>query len=210
MNNSRKKNESLIDWIHEYDIDPINRVIFLHSQEYADDGWSENGVEYKMANKFIKNLHHLNSLSKEPIDVYMASCGGCWNFGMAIYDAIKQSESPVDIYAYAHARSMTSIIFQAARHRYISKHCHFMIHYGDYGDYGDLTRVISGMEFYKKSNKIMLDIYSEKCENGDFFKKLKLDKNGISKYLDNKMKQTGDFWLDSEEAVDYGFADEVF
>lgn len=210
MTTPKKNNSSLLEQIHYYDLNINTRTIYLHSQEYSsEDGWSENGVDYKMATKFIKNLDYFNSISEEPIKVIMTSCGGCWNFGMMIYDAIKQSKSPIDIYAYAHARSMTSIILQAARKRYISKHCDFMIHYGEYSDSGDLRKVTNGITYYEKHNKEMFNIYAERCCEGEFFKG-RMRKEDVSDYLELNVKDKVDFWLSADEAVKFGFADEMF
>lgn len=206
------KKESVLDAIHNYDIDVEERTIFLHSQQsYSEDGSTpveESGVDWKMATKFMKNMHYLNNISDEPITIKMSSCGGDYQFGMAIYDIIKQSKAPVDIYAWVHARSMTSIILQAARKRYLSKNCAFMIHYGEYGDYGDFRKVASGIDFYKYSNSTMFDIYTDKCVHGGFF--IGQAREYVYNFIVDKADRKVDWWLNANEAVLYGFADEVF
>lgn len=212
MKDKKYKKESVLDAIHNYDIDVEERTIFLHSQQYYGDGdgtpSEESGVDWKMATKFMKNMHYLNNISDEPITIKMASCGGDYYFGMAIFDAIKQSKAPVDIYAWVHARSMTSIILQAARKRYISKNCIFMVHYGEYGDYGDLRKVASGLQFYETHNKTMFDIYADRCVNGGFFQGR--TKQQVADFIQEKTDKHVDWWLHADEAVLYGFADKVF
>jgi ATP-dependent protease ClpP protease subunit len=56
----------------------------------------------------------------------------------------------------------------------------------------------------------MLDIYAERCQNGEFFKERKYSKSRVRSYLDTKMKNEGDVWLTAAEAVNMGFADEVY
>jgi ATP-dependent Clp protease protease subunit len=206
----RRNNDDLLDQIHNYDVDIKNRVIYLISQDHnSEDNWSENGIEFKMATRFKKNIDYLNSIGEKPIRVILCSIGGCWNFGMMLFDSIKESKAPVDIYSYAFACSMASIVMQAARKRYISKHCGFMIHEGDYTDSGNMKKVKSGLDFYSKNSKIMFDIYAERCINGEFFKDMNGCKENVAMYLEDEVKGREDFWLNAEDAVKYGFADEV-
>lgn len=212
MDESKDKCD-MLDKIHSLDINPHTRTIWLHAQQYYGDGGAtaadEGGVDWKMATKFMKNMDYLNNISNDPISIKMASCGGDYYFGMAIFDMIKQSNCPVDIYAYVHARSMTSIILQAARKRYISKNCIFMVHYGEYGDYGDLRKVESGLSFYVGHNKTMFDIYADRCVEGAFFKDQHMTKQQVADFIQEKTDKKIDWWLRAEDAVHYGFADEV-
>ena len=57
----------------------------------------------------------------------------------------------------------------------------------------------------------MLDIYTERCIEGPFFQNRykSLTKDKVRNYIKKKMQQKGDWWLNAEEAVYYGFADGV-
>lgn len=197
--------EKEIEILHSYDLDIKNRVIYVHAEFEAE----EAGVDFRMASKFIKNLDHLNFLSSEPITVKLLSYGGCWNYGMAMYDAISNSSSEVTVFSYAHSRSMSSIIPQAASYRIISKHADFMVHYGTYGDSGDFRQVINGMKHYEKANDVMLNIYADRCINGEFFQAKKMTHDQIKSFIKEKIDTLTDWWLTAEEAVYYGFMDEV-
>lgn len=202
---ARHVRNDLLDDIHCYYLDWKNRVIYLHSEldEY------EVGVDFRMAATFIKNLDYLNSISHAPITVNFMSFGGDWNYGMAIYDAIKQSPSEITTVSYAHSRSMSSIIVQAAAYRKISKHADFMIHYGTYADEGDMRKVVHGVEHYKKANEVMFNIYTERCLNGEFAQERGYDHKKMYKYLQDNIEKKVDWWMSAEEAVYYGFMDEV-
>ena len=56
----------------------------------------------------------------------------------------------------------------------------------------------------------MLDIYVEKCMKGKFFKEKfeDLSESKVRSYIKRKLKD-GDWYIDSNEAVYYGFADGV-
>lgn len=201
---SKRKSDSL-DIIHNNSIDIKNRIIYVHSQLDPE----ESGVDFKMAVNFVKNIDYLNSISKQPVTVKMLSYGGCWNYGMAIYDAIVASASPVSFISYAHARSMSSIIPQSAHKRYIHRHCDFMVHYGTYEDGGDFRQVASGLKFTEKQNDVMLNIYASRCVHGSYFKNKQMDHRRVFNFIKNKIEKLTDWWMTSEEAVYYGFMDMV-
>lgn len=199
---------TLVDDIHQFSINKSTRTIYVHSE--GDQHGEENGVDYKMAEVFIKNLDYLESLSDNEITVKIMSCGGCWNYGMAMYDAILNSKAIITSVSYAHSRSMSSIIPQAADKRLIHKHCDFMVHYGTYTDEGDWRQVANGVEFAKKFNDQMIKIYAEKCIHGAFAKEHKLtDPKKMYKFIQTKIDKLTDWWMTAEEAVYYGFMDAV-
>lgn len=195
----------LLDDIHCYYLDYKNRVMYVHAEL---DG-EESGVDYRMAATFTKNLDYLNSISDQDITIQIMSYGGCWNYGMAIFDAMKNSRSTLTTISYSHARSMSSIIPQAASRRLINKHCDFMVHYGTYGDEGDMRQVVNGIKHYEKANAIMLNIYAERCVEGEFAKERGYDKKKIHNFIKDKIDKHVDWWMNAEEAVYYGFMDEV-
>lgn len=207
--NSGKKRScpepDFIGSIQDNCVDTQSRIIYVHSDFEPD----ESGVDFRMAARFIKNLDYLNNLSSLPITLKMFSCGGCWNYGMSIYDAIASSKSPITCISYAYASSMSSIIPQAAANRYISKHCDFMIHYGTYEDSGDFRQVANGLKFSEKQNNVMLDLYADKCVNGPYFKERNMNKNKTRQFIKNKIEKLTDWWMTSEESVFYGFMDKV-
>lgn len=202
---SRRNRPDLIGSIQDNSIDIKNRIIYIHS----DFDPEEAGVDFRMAVSFIKNLDYLNSISTEPIILKMFSYGGCWNYGMAMYDAIVSSRSPITFISYAHARSMSSIIPQAAQKRYINKHCDFMVHYGTYADSGDFRQVANGLKFTEKQNEVMLEIYAKRCVKGKYFREKGMDQKKTLTFIKNKIEKLTDWWMTSEEAVYYGFMDKI-
>jgi ATP-dependent Clp protease, protease subunit len=201
---NRKFSDSL-EYIHTHSVDVEHRIIYIHSALEAE----ESGVDFKMAVNFVKNIDYLDSISNKPITLKMLSYGGCWNYGMAIYDSIKYSKSETTFISYAHARSMSSIIPQSATRRLINKHCDFMVHYGTYEDGGDFRQVASGLKFTEKQNDVMINIYASRCVEGPYFKSRGMDHKKTFKFIKNKIEKLTDWWMTSEEAVYYGFMDEV-
>ena len=108
--------------------------------------------------------------SREPVTIHMHSVGGEWSDGMAIYDAICMSKSYVTIIAYGQVESMSSIIFQAADRRLITPNTYFMAHYGSTDAGGEYLSVQNWVKYEKHICDVMMDIYTQSCIGGKFFK----------------------------------------
>ena len=194
--------------VHGYGLDVKNREIYLHG--YVSNSEEDPGVEYRMATNFYKNIRLLDSISKDPIIIHMHSVGGNWNDGMTIFDAIELCQSYVTILVYGQAESMSSVILQAADKRVMMPSSYFMCHFGSSGYIGNYLDVQKGAAFEKKQSELMLDIYSERCMKAKYFKEQYTDitQEKVKNYLKRKFKD-GDWFLDANESVYYGFADLV-
>lgn len=206
----RAKSEDPVWHLHEYDIDlQSNHIYILGSETYATEDTAEPGVEYRMANRFIKNMNLCMRVNPDrPIVCHLKTCGGDWTEGMAIYDAIKSCPFPVTVLNYTHARSMSSLIFQAANKRVMMPHSYFLFHEGTLGYEGTYKTVMSSVEFDKKGRESMVDIYEEVLKRGGQFSKR--SKKWIRNWINTQMDKKEDVYLDAKEAVKIGFADSVF
>tara|TARA_B100001778_G_scaffold18086_1_gene13586 strand:+ start:3789 stop:4436 length:648 start_codon:yes stop_codon:yes gene_type:complete len=207
MNNADK---DLLYDLHNYGANVDTREIFLHNY-YTSDGDENPGVEYKMSNTFLKNIRALEIKSDKQITIHMQSVGGEWSDGMAIYDAIVMSKCYITIIAYGQAESMSSIILQAADRRLMTPNTYFMSHYGSTAAGGEYQSVQNWVKYEKRICDIMLDIYSASCIGGEFFKEKyghSPDQDKVKTFLTRKLK-SGDWYLNAEDAVYYGFADEI-
>lgn len=206
-------NDSVYE-IHNNDIDlKAGHIYLMGTNEYLTgnlpEDISEPGVEYSMASKFIKNMNMLmRNRPTEPILIHMKTCGGDWNEGMAIHNMIKSCPVPVTILNYTHARSMSSIIFQAANKRVMMPDSHFMMHDGTLAMYGTVKQVTSDFKFTQKSEKRMLEIYTQSMKRTGQFKDKSEDT--IKKMLRNQMDKKEDVFLTAQEAVNWGLADQIF
>lgn len=208
----RVRSDDPIWHLHEYDVDLKSNHIYLMGVDRGydvTDGLGEPGIEYVIAKRFIKNLNLCMRVNKNrPIIIHQKTNGGYWEEGMAIYDAIKSCPSQVTILNYTHARSMSSIIFQAADKRVMMPHSHFMFHDGTFEVSGTVKQVRSTVKFDTLNTKTMLDIYARKMqENGKFKSKPLLS---ITKWLKAEMARHEDVFLTATQTVEYGLADEIF
>lgn len=200
-------------YLHELSVDLDNNEVYLfpnesHATGYGDDAPGEPGIEYTMVNRFIRNYNLLRHKNKDPILIHMKSCGGFWEEGMAIYDTIKQSPNPAVVLSYTHARSMSSLIFLAADKGVMMPHSTFMVHRGSVYSGGTGTQYMTDAEEWKKANEQMMKIYVERLRtHGSMQGK---SKKVIRNWLDRQMDKKEDVYFSAEEAVEIGFADEIF
>lgn len=198
----------LLKDFHDYGANIATREIFLHNHYHSED--NENpGVEYRMSNTFIKNLRALDLKANSDITIHCHSIGGEWSDGMAIYDAIKMCRSYVSIIIYGQAESMSSIFMQAADYRYMTPNAHFMLHYGTTDINTDYLSAMNQSDYERKITDVMFNVYSSRCVDGKFFYEKfgkKPSEKQTKQYLIRKLK-SGDWYLNAEEAVYYGFAD---
>jgi ATP-dependent protease ClpP protease subunit len=192
--------------LHEYNIDCENREIYLHGYMGSEEG--EPGVDYRMAVRFEKNLLFLSQNSKAPVVIHMHTIGGMWHDGMGMFDLIKATDCEITIIGYAEVSSMSSVIMQAAHRRLLMPHTRFMVHYGDMSIESNSVSVKSAVDENESLNRLMLEIYAERCSIGERFKDF--SKNRIKKFLDTKMRQKQEWYMSAEEAVTCGFVDGIF
>lgn len=191
-------------------INTAEREIWIHGIDMNTDSYrgTEPGVEYMMANKVIKNLHILRHQSASlPITIHLHTCGGLWEEGMAIYDTIRLMPYLVTIISYTHARSMSSIIFQAGDRRIMLPNSYFMFHLGTMNFDGEARTFQSNSDFARLNNKKMIDIYVNKAKTGPKFQDWSDAK--IRSLINREMEKKSDVFLEPEEAINWGFADEI-
>jgi len=196
-----------LNHLHDYNIDPLNREIYLHSFINSDN--NEDGVDYRVAIVFEKNMRYLNLLSNDPILIHMHLPGGVWGDCMGIYDTMKLSKSKTIIIAYGSVESASSIILQAADLRILMPNTNVLIHYGSISVDNDHKAALSWVQWSEKETKKMLDIFTDKCYNSKLSKERVWKKHSVKKYISSQLSQKSDWFLNADEAVYNGFADGI-
>lgn len=209
MNSITKRSisvEQLISEIHNHHINNLNREIYLHGYVDAPE---EPGVDYRMATTFVKNLHILELQNSQNILVHMHTIGGSWSDGMAIFNSIRLAKSPVTIMGYAQASSMSGIVFQAADKRVLMPDCEMMIHHGSISLEDNTMAAKSAIDQNERNCRRMLEIFAERAVEGKYFKDRKYSARRAATFIDQKIRQTGDWYLMPDEAVYYGLSDGI-
>ena len=181
-----KKNDSVSEQIQSNFLE--KRKVFL---------WGE--VSDRSARDLTEKLLYLES--KEPgkeITFYINSPGGSITAGMAIFDTMQLISSPITVVVTGMAASMGSILLCGATKgkRLLYPHSRVLIH----------QQLITGR---MQATAVDINIQAQEME------KLREELNGIlartsGQPLEKIQKDTDrDFYLNAQEAIEYGLADEI-
>lgn len=207
-----QKSELIYD-LHNFGILIDTREIFIvpNQGRTSEDAY----IDHSVAAQFLYNLQILNYENSDPILVHISTCGGDWNYGIAIYDAIKNScddenLSDVFVLSHAHARSMSSIIPHGAKKRYIMPNADYLVHFGTLSIGQDnYTNVISEAKWCEFTTEQMIKIYVDRIYTAPFFKRKKMKKSAVKEWLVSEIKEKQEFYMTPEESLDKGFVDGI-
>ncbi len=134
----------------------------------------------------------------EEIVFYINSPGGMVTAGMAIYDTMNMISSPVSTVCMGLAASMGSILLSAGEKgkRFVFPHGEIMIHQPSIGGtmQGRASDIAIQARQIKKTKELGAKILADNCDQP-------YDK--ILKDFDR------DYWMDADEAVEYGIVDKI-
>ena len=139
-------------------------------------------------------LMAFDTISHDPIKLVITSPGGDLDSTFLFYDTMKLMKSPI-ITIGRYCASAAAIILAAGTKRYLFPHAKVMLHLPS-GQMGGDSKdwEIQHREMQKYKDKIV-DIL---CENG-----AKKSREEILSDIDRN------FWLEPQEAINYGLADEI-
>lgn len=173
------------------------RVYDLYSRLLKDRIILLNGeINDNTANIVVSELLYLDSINHEDICIYINSPGGSITSGMAIYDTMNYIKSDVSTICIGMAASMAAFLLSSGKKgkRYALPNSEVMIHQPLGGAQGQATEIkIAATRILKlkdKLNKIL-------AENTG--KDLKTIENDTER----------DYFLDSDEALEYGIIDDI-
>ena len=136
----------------------------------------------------------LDSLSSEPIKIFITSPGGDLDSTFLFIDTMKLISSPI-ITIGRYCASAASLILASGTERYLYPHAKTMLHLATGqmgGDYKDFAIQHKLMVSYQDK---IVDILTEAG--------VTKSRNEILEDIDR------DFWLDPRDAIDYGLADRI-
>jgi ATP-dependent Clp protease protease subunit len=176
------KEEIKISLLFNNNLDVDNRTVYLF-----DD------INEKSALNIIKNLSFLDKTEGD-IKIVINSIGGNTNDGWAIIDCISKLKNNTYGYVPGQASSMAVDILICCTTRGMSKNASLMVHAGSINVEGETKAAINQVKFEEEDQERSIDLWS---------KKLKINKKRIKELL------ATDTFLNSKEALRYGFVDEV-
>lgn len=153
-------------------------------------------IDDECANSVIAQLLYLDSLNNEEISLYINSPGGSVTSGMAIYDTMNFVKSDVSTICLGMAASMGAFLLSSGKKgkRYALPNSEIMIHQPLGGAKGQATEIKIAAEQILKTKEKLNRILSE--NTGQNLKKVEQDTER-------------DYFLDANEALDYGLIDKI-
>lgn len=148
------------------------------------------------SNIVVAQLLYLDSLNNDDISLYINSPGGSITAGMAIFDTMNFIKSDISTICVGMAASMAAFLLSSGEKgkRYILPNAEVMIHQPLGGAQGQATEIKIAAErilkLKKKLNKILSDNTGKDIDT-----------------IDNNTER--DYFMDSDEALNYGIVDKV-
>jgi len=143
------------------------------------------------------------------ITIVFSSPGGDVIAGMALFDylmELRKEGHKLTTVARGYAASMAGILLQAGTVRQCGRESYVLIHEITAAVRGKVGEIEDEMIFIKKIQSRVLDIFATRAAEA---KEKGTAKCALSKkQFDNRWKRK-DWWIDSQEALDYGVVDEI-
>lgn len=155
-------------------------------------------VEGNMCMSVAQQLLYLDSLSDDPIFMYINSPGGSVSDGLMVVDTMNYIKSPVYTIVLGLAASMGTIIASSGDkgHRYMLPHAEYLIHQpmGGAGGHTQQTDMAIIAEHLSTTRTTLNNILAD--ASGKPLETIKQDTER-------------DNWMSAEEALEYGFIDKI-
>ncbi len=154
-------------------------------------------IEAKLTKDVITQLLILDQMSSEqPIKLYINSPGGVADDGFAIYDVLRYVKAPVYTIITGLAASAATIVMVGTdkEHRLILPHSRVMLHQPSAGVRGTASDIAISAQEILRLRKKANDLFHR--ETGKSVATLEEDMHR-------------DFWMNAEEAVEYGLCAKV-
>ena len=160
-----------------------------------DEVWIKN-IQNVMATSGAKFNPSTVDIEMPHIQILLSTDGGCVYDGLSLYDAVKNSKTEVDITCFGKIMSMGIVLLLAAKTRKAYRNTTFMIHEGSSGFIGKVADMEESVEESKRLRDVIFDIIE---------KETKIPKAK----LDEVRKSRMDWYLNAEEALEYGLITEI-
>jgi len=172
--------------------DPLSRIITL-GEINPDSACEVIGLISEIQREDINKEED----KREPIKLILNSCGGSVYDGMGIVDAIESSSTPVHIYVYGNAMSMSFAIATCGHYRYASKRSTFMYHEISWDAPQEKLKY---HEQELKESKRLWAVYDDI---------IVANTNIPLKTLQKVCKEHKEWYMTAEEALELGVIDEI-
>lgn len=188
---SKERTITIFNDVDESSMSAAIEKIFQINQ--SDEEWIRN--LYNILNASCAKFD--SSVVEMPhIQVLLSTYGGDVYDGLSLYDAIKNSNTEVDITCFGKIMSMGIIILLASKNRKAYRNTTFMIHEISSGAIGKLADLEESVDEAKRLNKVLFDIIE---------KETRITKAQLEEIYNKKQ----DWFITAEEALKLGIITEI-
>lgn len=169
-----------------------------HHLFYAFTGSVDTTSVNKCIEQLTKWRRTITDPENSPIEIQFNSPGGAIVSGMALFDCIQGMRAAgfhVTTSSIGYAASMAGILLQAGDTRVMGAESWLMIHEASFGTAGKIGEVEDTMKWVEAVQNRILDIFASRS-------------NLTKRQLKNRWKRK-DWWLSSDQALEFGFIDEI-
>ena len=168
----------------------------VHHHVYRFTG----GVDQNSVDKAITKLTEWHRLADAPtpMEVVFFSPGGAVIPGFALFDHLRWLSAEghkITTGCTGMAASMGGILMQAGDHRWMSGEAWYMIHRAAFGAAGKTFEIEDEVEWVKRIEARIINIFTARSN---------LTTQKVRRNWDRK-----DWWIDSNQALEFGLVDEI-
>lgn len=170
----------------------------VYSEEYSRRHVYITGeITDTLSMEVCAQIHHLAALNHEDIFLVIQSPGGSITAGNAILDAMSTCKCDICTVVMGEAASISAVLASSGTKgkRYIGANSDMMIHQALGGVNGQATDILRTADHIKSVNKKI---------------HMLIAKNTGKSYPQVCKDCDRDYYLDSQEAIEYGLADHIF
>lgn len=136
----------------------------------------------------------MDSISNDPIRVLITSGGGDLDAALLLYDVMRLVKAP--IYTFGrYCASAAVMLLAVGTRRFLSPHAKVMLHLPSSQSYGDTKDQEIWYREMQKYKQKMIEVL--------------IESGAVKTYEQILTDVDRDFWLEPQEAIDYGLADEI-
>ena len=174
--------------------DENNRLCMLYDEINPDTILSISKFLLSIIKKDNNESSKIKDYKREPIILYLYSCGGNMHSAWSLIDIIEASKTPVYTVAAGVVESAAFMIYISGKKRYVMKHARLMFHQFTFtiGDQYDKLK-----EFYHVIDDEWKQYLDFVCSKTSI----------TSAKLEEIREKKQDYWLTSEESIKYRVSD---
>lgn len=174
--------------------DENNRLCMLYDEINPDTILSISKFLLSIIKKDNNESSKIKDYKREPIILYLYSCGGNMHSAWSLIDIIEASPTPIYTVAAGIVESAAFMIYISGKKRYVMKHTRLMFHQFSCGINDQYDKLI--------------DFYHVMDDEWQRYLQFTCSKTSISPTkLEEIREKKQDYWLTSEESIKYHVSD---